>query len=103
MDLPALPAPPRPAQTAPNPGFTGPRTADVSDRALWAAARQLETNFLATMLKSSGLEPREGPFSGGHGEQQFNSFLLDAQAERIVETGGIGLAESIFQALKDRK
>jgi flagellar protein FlgJ len=62
-------------------------------------ARALEATFLAEMLKSIGFgKPMEG-FGGGVGEEQFSSFLAQAQAEAIAAKGGIGLAEAIFNDL----
>ncbi len=72
------------------------------DQKLMAVAQKLEANFLAEMLKAAGLgEPIEG-WSGGPGEEQFASFLRQAQADEMARTGGIGLAESIFNSLKER-
>lgn len=92
LDTPAsLPAPtlPRPA--------SGPPAEDP----LWKAVQGLERSFLSEMLKSAGLgTPRSG-FGGGIGEDQFASFLRDAQAEAMVEAGGIGLAEQLFRALRE--
>lgn len=73
-----------------------------SDKALRTAAEKLEATFLAEMLKSAGLESQKGVFGGGIGEEQFTSFLRTAQAERMVAAGGIGLAETIFQAMQAR-
>lgn len=53
------------------------------------------------MLKASGLGKPQDAFGGGAGEDQFQSFLVQAQAEEMVRAGGIGLAESLFQALQD--
>lgn len=65
-----------------------------------AAAQNLEAAFLAEMLKSAGFgKPREAN-GGGIGESQFTSFLVDAQARAMVRAGGIGLGESIFDAMK---
>lgn len=65
------------------------------------AAVELEASFLAQMLKSAGLgESREG-FGGGAGEDQFSSFLIREQANQIARSGGIGLAESLYHALKE--
>ncbi|MDV4144723.1 rod-binding protein [Shimia sp. FJ5] len=65
-------------------------------------AQDLEASFLAEMLKHAGLgKPRES-FGGGAGEDQFASLLIETQARAIVDAGGIGLAESIFQSLKDK-
>jgi Rod binding domain-containing protein len=72
------------------------------ETALRAAAEKLESAFLAEMLKSAGVgEPRES-FGGGAGEEQFASFLRQAQADEMVKAGGIGLAEAVFNSLKER-
>ncbi|MEL6169664.1 MAG: flagellar biosynthesis protein FlgJ [Pseudomonadota bacterium] len=73
-----------------------------SSNPLFKAAQQLEATFISEMLKSAGFgEPRES-FGGGAGEAQFSSFLRDLHAEAVMEGGGFGLAESIFNALKER-
>ncbi len=73
-----------------------------TDNKLWDAAQKLEATFLSEMLKSAGFGEARDTFGGGAGEDQFSSFLLEAQAEKMVEAGGIGLAESLFEALKER-
>lgn len=65
------------------------------------AARDLEATFLAEMLKSAGLGKTGEAFGGGAGEAQFSSFLVDAQARAMAATGGIGLAETFFNALME--
>jgi len=81
-------------------GVAGP--SDLGgDAALRRAALKLEAGFLSLMLKESGLG-ETGAFGGGVGEEQFASFLRDIHAREMAEAGGIGLAESIFQALKAR-
>jgi Rod binding domain-containing protein len=73
-----------------------------SDTALRAAAEKLEASFLAEMLKAAGVgKPRES-YGGGAGEEQFASFLREKQAEAMVQAGGIGLSEALFEALKER-
>lgn len=82
----------------------GPATLpDRRDQALREAAEQLEAGFLAEMLKAAGLGESRTDFGGGTGEDQFASFLVRAQAEAMVRAGGIGLAQSIFEALKERQ
>lgn len=79
-----------------------PARQNNTEAALRTAAENLEASFLAEMLKSAGVgAPREA-FGGGAGEEQFSSFLRQAQAEEMVKTGGIGLAEALFEALKER-
>lgn len=72
------------------------------DTALGRSARELETVFLAEMLKGAGLGGLEGPLSGGPGEAQFASFMRTEHARAMVDSGGIGLAEQIVQAMKRR-
>lgn len=87
------------------PDFTQPRAQSkalsASDSKLMDAAKQLEASFLAEMLKSAGLGKSRENLGGGAGEDQFGSFLVQAQAEAMVEKGGIGLAQSLFEALKE--
>ncbi|GHE01743.1 hypothetical protein U879_16080 [Defluviimonas sp. 20V17] len=66
------------------------------------AAQALEASFLAEMLGHAGLGDTPEAFGGGTGEAQFASFLREAQAEKMVARGGIGLAEQLFQTLKER-
>lgn len=74
------------------------RTAALRD-----AAQKLEASFLSEMLKSAGVGKASEAFGGGIGEEQFASFLRDAQAEQMVRAGGIGLAEMLFHALKEKE
>lgn len=69
---------------------------------LHEAAIALEASFLAEMLKSAGLGRTPESFGGGAGEDQFASFLVREQAMSMARAGGIGLAETIYNALKDR-
>lgn len=73
------------------------------DAALRVAAEKLEATFLAEMLKSAGLGKTQETNGGGAGEDQFSSFLVQAQAEEMVAAGGVGLAEALFNALKERQ
>jgi peptidoglycan hydrolase FlgJ len=63
---------------------------------------ELEAAFLAEMLQFAGLGAQGNGFDGGVGEEQFASFLRQEQADMMAERGGIGLAESLFEALVDR-
>ncbi|TLP69393.1 flagellar biosynthesis protein FlgJ [Parasedimentitalea maritima] len=65
------------------------------------AAVQLEATFLAEMLKSAGLGESRESFGGGSGEDQFSTFLVRAQAEQMAQAGGIGLAESLYNSMKE--
>lgn len=76
-----------------------PNLPQARDPALWSAAQKIEGAFLGEMLKAAGLAAPLAEFSGGAGEEQFSSFLRQAQVDRIVESGGVGLAEGIYRAL----
>ncbi len=69
---------------------------------LMKKAKELETSFLSEMLSYTGLDSSKGAFTGGIGEDQFSSFLREAQAKAMVEHGGIGLSQNIFNALARR-
>jgi peptidoglycan hydrolase FlgJ len=84
-----------------SPAVLPPRPPAATDP-LRRAAEALEAQFLADMLRASGIEDGAGGFGGGAGEAQFRSFLTDQQAEAMVRAGGIGLAEHLFAALADR-
>ena len=81
-------SPPLPPRPAPDP--------------MREAAIALEATFLAEMLKSAGLGRGADAFGGGAGEDQFASFLLHEQATAMARAGGIGLAETIHLALRER-
>ncbi len=66
------------------------------------AAMQIESLFLAEMLKSAGAGAAPGAFGGGIGEEQFSSFLIEAQAREMARAGGIGLAETLYRSLAGR-
>lgn len=87
-----------------DPAVIGPMPPDnrQRDAALREAAEKIEASFLAEMLKSAGLGQTSSEFGGGAGEDQFASFLLQEQATQMVRAGGIGLAEALFESLKER-
>lgn len=85
----------------PPPGLSPVNTRMQTDP-LRDAAVELEATFLAEMLKAAGFGETPDSFGGGDGEDQFSSFLVQAQAREMARSGGIGLAESLFHALKER-
>lgn len=66
---------------------------------LMAVAQSLEAAFLSEMLKSAGVGETPQEFGGGAGEDQFASFMREEQAKQMVQAGGIGLAQSMFDAM----
>ncbi len=91
-----IPVLPSPRAAAPVPDYI------QADAKLRDAAQKLEATFLAEMLKSAGLGASRTAFGGGSGEDQFSSFLREAQAKEMASAGGIGLAEALFEAMKVR-
>lgn len=65
-------------------------------------ANRLESAFLSQMLAHAGLDRAATGMGGGAGAAQFASFLRDAQAESMVQAGGVGLSEALFRALVAR-
>ena len=86
----------------PPPSVAAAAPAAPRDRALMEAAQNLEAAFLSEMLQSAGLGKTSESFGGGAGEEQFGSFLVSEQAKHIVKGGGIGLAQSLYEALKEQ-
>lgn len=86
------------------PGLTGTtRHTDDSQAKLRQLSQDLEATFLAEMLAYAGLGETDDSFGGGTGERQFASFLRQEQATAMVKAGGIGLAESLFQAMSGER
>lgn len=63
------------------------------------AAENFEAQFIAEMLKYSGLNQTSSSFGGGPGEEAFASFLTEAYAKKITDAGGLGLSEAIYRAM----
>ena len=93
MELPPIGSPAAAGKPAP------PTPADAAAR---KAAEDFEAAFLGEMLKYTGLNAASESFGGGAGEEAFASFLTDEYARLLAARGGIGLAEQVFQLLKQR-
>lgn len=79
---------------------TRPGGAAPDEAALRRAAQDFETMFLSEMLRMAGLHKTPESFSGGAGENAFQSLLIREQAAAISESGAFGLAERIYEDLK---
>lgn len=83
-------------------GAPAPSPAALGDESeLRAAAAAFEAEFLAEMLKHAGLGAPRNAFGGGPGEEAFASLLVREHARLLVDRGGIGLAERLFEAMKE--
>ncbi len=95
--LPAIVTP-----TGGTPTSANPATPDRFELAARKAAKAFEASYLAEMLKYSGLNAMPESFGGGAGEEAFSSFLTEEYARLLSERGGIGIAEQVFNVLKQR-
>ena len=66
---------------------------------LMKLSRELETAFIAEMLKAAGVGKTRAAFGGGAGEDQFSGFLVNEYARSFANSGGLGLSEAIFRSL----
>lgn len=85
--------------TTATPSLHETRLREKNDTALHSVARDLESNFLAEMLKSAGVGAQRDALGGGAGEDQFSGYLVREYAEAIVGAGGFGLSEAIYRSL----
>lgn len=94
MELPPIGAPAQPAAS---------KAALTPDEAVARkTAEAFEAAFLSEMLKYTGINANSESFGGGPGEEAFASLLTDEYARLLAQRGGIGLAEQVFEALKQR-
>jgi flagellar protein FlgJ len=70
--------------------------AGASKAQIAATAQSFESSFLSNMLGQmfEGVST-DGPFGGGAGEGAFRSFLMDAFAQQISKSGGVGIASAV--------
>jgi Rod binding domain-containing protein len=73
---------------------------DQSPEQMRETAQAFEASFLSQMLKPmfEGLET-DGAFGGGEAESTWRSFLIDAMAKKAVQTGGIGLSDTVMSEM----
>lgn len=80
-----------------------PATApDPAEDAARKTAEAFEAAFLTEMLKHAGVNAMPQAFGGGAGEDAFASFLTGEYARLLAERGGVGIAEQVFEVLKQR-
>jgi len=78
-----------------------PKAVPEIDERIMEKAREFEAVFVAQMLKYSGMGDALSSNSGFGGDA-FSSMLLEQYAGKIVENGGFGLAERIYDQLRER-
>lgn len=95
MELPALPAPGQPS-------LAKSRDLSADEARMLETARAFEASFLADVLENSGINAMPDSFGGGAGEDAFSSLLTREYGRLLAERGGVGLAEQVFELLKQR-
>lgn len=93
------------ASPAPKRPLDGSETlkAKDPDTAARAAAEAFEASFIGEMLKESGINGVSASFGGGAGEEAFSSFLTQEYGKEVAKSGGLGLAEHVFEAIRRRE
>jgi Rod binding domain-containing protein len=82
------------------PAAAPPSPAEVQARAKIAeTAKAFESNVLSTLMQSLFEGVGGGEFSGGQGEAQFKSLLVDAFAKQTVKAGGLGVADQVAREM----
>ncbi|MEE2690774.1 MAG: rod-binding protein [Pseudomonadota bacterium] len=69
------------------------------DAEMMRNAKAFEATFVAQMLQHSGLTEALSS-NGGFGGEAFSSLLVEQYAEKLVDKGGFGLAEKIYEQLQ---
>ena len=77
-----------------------PAMASGDKQAARKSAEEFEAVFLNTMLSSmfEGIST-EKPFGGGPAEKSYKSVLIGEYAKDIVKTGGLGIADFVYEEL----
>lgn len=63
-------------------------------------ARDFEAMFLGTVVNEMMKGTGPSTMNGGHGEEMFRSFLGNEIGREIAESGGVGIAPGIEQAMR---
>ncbi|MDB5422948.1 MAG: Flagellar protein FlgJ-like protein [Phenylobacterium sp.] len=74
-----------------------PTAAELAKRGdIKETAKKFEASFLGIMLQQmfEGVET-SAPFGGGPGEAMFKSFMTEAMAKKMTESGGVGVADMV--------
>ena len=91
IDLPSASPPPAGASGKP----------DAVTAKLHCAAEDFTAVALNELLKPmfDTADTAEGPFGGGAAEQAFKPMMVSEVAKQIARSGGLGLAEPVFQQM----
>jgi len=78
----------------------GTRPMPSRDARMLAQAQDFEVHFVNSMFqkKYTGI-PGDGPFGNRMGVGPWRSFLTEEYAKNFVKSGGIGIADQVYQSL----
>lgn len=85
------------ASTAPSAAGGAPSR----DEELLKTAKAFESVFIAQMLSYGGLTEALGA-NAGFGGEAFSGLLVEQYADQLVERGGFGVADRIYEQLRER-
>jgi flagellar protein FlgJ len=71
------------------------------DEELRKTAKAFESVFVAQMLSYGGLTEALGA-NAGFGGEAFSGLLVEQYADQLVERGGFGIADKIYDQLRER-
>ncbi|MRG73871.1 hypothetical protein GH722_19095 [Alphaproteobacteria bacterium HT1-32] len=90
------------SQAGMNLAYRQPNVAAKNARAgeTWEAAKDFEAVFISSMIQPmfESLET-DGMFGGGQGEKVFRSMMVQEYGRKMVDAGGIGLADKVYEAM----
>lgn len=72
------------------------------DAQLREQAREFEAVFVSQMLKHAGLTEALSGSESRFGGEAFSNMLTEQYANELIEDGGFGLAEEIYQQLLEK-
>ncbi|MEQ8711112.1 MAG: rod-binding protein [Rhodospirillales bacterium] len=82
--------------------YQQPKVAAGNGRAgaTWEAAKDFEAVFISSMIQPmfDSLET-DGMFGGGQGEKVFRSMMVQEYGRKMVDAGGIGLADKVYEVM----
>ena len=90
------------SRTVSGPAQPSAETQSQRTEQLMATAREFEAVFVGQMLNYSGLTDAISGDSGFGGDA-FSSMLTEQYASELIENGGFGLAEDIYQQLLQKE
>ena len=93
---------PAPANPAPHDPQSARQVPQSVQTKLHKAAEDFTAVALNELLKpmfDETTDTSDGPFGGGQAERTFKPMLLTEVAKHIAHTGGLGLAEPVYQQM----